>query len=268
MESWEEAVRWLRDQPDQSELVVASYFDDPLRAAADRYSRSSEWSAIRVLLPANVGRALDLGAGRGIASFALAQDGWQVTALEPDPSDLVGAGAIRALAQESGQRIEVVTEQGEALPFAEGCFDLVFGRQVLHHAADLHAICREAHRVLRPGGVFLAVREHVVSRPEDLPVFLQRHPLHYRYGGENAHPLSAYLDAIRSAGFRVDRVLNPWQSEINTFPESMLQIQRRLAQRLHLPTFLVSRTMLGWIGSWSNAPGRLYSFLATKGSHG
>ena len=42
-------------------------------------------------------QALDLGAGRGISSYALAREGWQVTALEPDPSMLIGAGAIRSL---------------------------------------------------------------------------------------------------------------------------------------------------------------------------
>ena len=50
------------------------------------------------------GQALDVGAGRGIASYALAREGFTVTVLEPDDSHLVGAGAIRSLAEEMACR--------------------------------------------------------------------------------------------------------------------------------------------------------------------
>ena len=41
------------------------------------------------MIPRKAGRALDLGAGNGILSYALAREGWSVTAVEPDPSALV-----------------------------------------------------------------------------------------------------------------------------------------------------------------------------------
>ena len=110
--SWEQAVQWLREKPDQQELVRACYFDDPLIEAAERFWQSVEWQSIAALLPHSKGRALDLGAGRGISSYALARDGWAVSALEPDPSNLVGAGAIRTLVQESGLPIEVGSVPG------------------------------------------------------------------------------------------------------------------------------------------------------------
>src|SRR5690606_27761961 len=119
MLTWEDAVQWLRSQPDQQELVRACYFDDPLHAAAERFWQSVEWQSIAAILTNSRGSALDLGAGRGISSYALARDGWHVTALEPNPSDLVGAGAIRALAQESALSIEVVSDYSEKLPFPD-----------------------------------------------------------------------------------------------------------------------------------------------------
>src|SRR5215475_2584404 len=170
--SWEEAVCWLRDQADQQELVRACYYDDPLLDAARRFAASDEWAATCSYLPRiPAGTALDLGAGRGIASFALAQDGWRVLALEPDPSELVGAGAIRSLAAQTGLPITVVERFGEELPFERDSFDLVYGRQVLHHAQNLPQLCREVWRVLKPNGLFIATREHVISWKSDLSIF-------------------------------------------------------------------------------------------------
>src|SRR5215471_1362441 len=99
--TWEDAVVWLRNQPDQRQLVLEAFYDDPLIRAAERYFLSSEWQAISALLKHRSGHALDVGAGRGIVSYALARSGFSVVALEPDPSAIVGAAAIRSLAAES-----------------------------------------------------------------------------------------------------------------------------------------------------------------------
>src|SRR6476620_6057541 len=92
--TWEDAVCWLRDQHDQRQLVLDAFYDDPLMSAADRYFACAEWTAILRLLHGRTGRALEVGAGRGIASYALARTGFAVTALEPGPSSIVGAAAI------------------------------------------------------------------------------------------------------------------------------------------------------------------------------
>jgi SAM-dependent methyltransferase len=262
--TWEEAVLWLRNQPDQAELVRACFYDDPLPAAAERYYASTEWAAVRRLLGNRRGAALDLGAGRGISAYALARDGWQVSALEPDPSSLVGAGAIRMLAQEAGLDIRVEQEWAESLPFADASLDLVHGRQVLHHARDLKQLCREAARVLRPGGLLIATREHVISQPGDLDAFLESHPLHKLYGGEHAYLLGEYLDAIRDSGLVLHKVLNPCQSDINLFPDTMMDLKARLGRRLHCPARMIPDLLLGWLGAKNDTPGRLYTFVGRK----
>ena len=262
---WEDAVVWLRSQIDQGELVRACFYDDPVLAAAERYYNGSEWRAVQQLLTDKRGGvALDLGAGRGIASYALASDGWKVTALEPDPSDIVGVGAIRSLVRDANLAINVVQGWGESLPFPDASFNLVHGRQVLHHAQDLNQICREIARVLKPGGLLVATREHVISTHQDLPAFLDSHPLHQRYGGEHAYPLGEYIDAIVSNGLTLRKVLNPYQSDINLFPDTMAALKRRLPRRYRLLAGWVPDLVLGWLGARLTIPGRIFSFVASK----
>lgn len=263
--TWEEAVLWLRAQPEQQELVRACFFDDPLLAAAERYHASTEWRAVRKLLPASPGQVLDVGAGRGIAAFALSKDGWVVTALEPDSSALVGAGAVRALAEQSGLPICVVEEWGESLPFPDASFDAVHARQVLHHARDLRALCMEVARVLRPGGVFIATREHVVDSPADLPSFFAGHPLHRLYGGENAFALKEYMRAMHESGLRLCKAFSPWESDVNLFPETKEGMRLRLRKKLFLPLpACVLDALLGWKSKRLRIPGRLYTFVSER----
>jgi SAM-dependent methyltransferase len=188
-----------------------------------------------------------------------------VTALEPDPSAVVGAGAIRQLAADARLSIEVVMEWGEALPFPDASFDLVYGRQVLHHAKDLSTLCAEMARVLKPGGIFLATREHVIFKDEDLPVFLAEHPLQRIYGGENAYRLREYKSAIERAGIRLTRVLNPWASEINLHPRSAGEIRELIHARLpFIPTFVIRPALLPRLGWLLRSPGTAYSFVGVR----
>lgn len=274
--TWENAVFWLRNQPDKRQLVMDAFYDDPLIAAAERYHGSDEWQAVSKLLHGRKGQALDIGAGRGIASYALAQEGFKVTSLEPDPSAIVGAAAIRGLAAEAVLPISVVEEFSESLPFSNSSFDVVFTRAVLHHTRDLDLACSEMYRVLRPGGLLIAVREHVISRESDLGQFLDAHPLHHLYGGEHAFLLDRYVGALSGAGFCPLEVLSPLRSPINLFPHTIDSLRDVVIDRISgripakgvwrmmLSSDKVFRSLLAVAERFDNRPGRLYSFVGHK----
>jgi SAM-dependent methyltransferase len=269
--TWEDAVRWFMAQPEHADLAKAAYFGDPLQAAK-RYQASAEFAEILKLIPKQTGRALDLGAGNGILSYALAKEGWQVTAVEPDPSSLVGAGAIRALGTEHGIKIDVIEAFGEAIPLEAAGFDLVVARQVLHHAHDLPSFCHEMARLVRSGGTIITLRDHVISNQGQLQAFLDGHPLHHLYGGENAFTLEAYRNALRGAGFAHIEEFHSFASVLNYDPKTQGDIRQKLAEKfgylkslgsiaLELIPFHIIANIAAKL---DRRPGRLVSFMCRK----
>jgi hypothetical protein len=131
-------------------------------------------------------------------------------------------------------------------------------------------------RVLRRGGIFVAVREHVISRESDLQAFLDDHPLHHLYGGEHAYLLDRYLGALRNAGFTPIEVLSPLQSPINFFPYTFDTLREAVVDRasqklpggpfwrMALGSDRVFAALLALASRFDNRPGRLYSFVAYK----
>src|SRR5262249_2512702 len=117
----------------------------------------------------------------------------------------------------------------------------------------------------------LAVREHVISRAEDLAAFLAGHPLHAMYGGENAYRLEEYQDGLRSAGLVIRRILGPFDSVVNYWPQTRAGLCRHWTRSL--PRWLrpLAAALLTVPGVWhlaariesrrADAPGRHYAFL-------
>jgi SAM-dependent methyltransferase len=273
--TWEEAVRWYRAQPGNETEIRSNYFDLPVLGAAERFAQSEEFAEVlRLLGPGNGKSILDLGAGNGIASYALAKNGWDVTALEPDESSEVGAGAIELIANDTRLPIKVVREFGERLPFADESFSAIHARQVLHHAHDLEGMVKELARVLRRGGLLLNTREHVIDRDDDLQLFRDTHPLHFLYGGENAYKIERYVKAFESAGLRLLQMWGPVESILNFFPGTEQERQITIRQIANHSCLRFGR-LLAWSERFratqlqnhtrnDSTPGRIYSFLVER----
>ena len=116
-------------------------------AHADAYERARPaWpeEAARWLVPDGAELVVELGAGTGKLTRALAVLGGRVVAVEPDPRML---GVLRGLG------LEGVEGSAEAIPFGDGAADAVVAGSSLHWF-ELDLALPEIHRVLRPGGRF------------------------------------------------------------------------------------------------------------------
>ncbi len=268
-----EAILYMRERPEYHDLLTDAYLLADADAEVERFASSVELSETLAVIPNLTGtRVLDLGAGTAMASRALAQAGAAVIALEPELDDVVGLGVLRRGG--GADSVLPVGGLGSAIPLADGSVDVVYCRQVLHHIADLPASLAECARVLRPGGHFVATREHVVDDDAQLAAFRADHPVHQLAGGEGAWSLDRYRDAIVGAGLELSHVLGPWDSLINAFPTV------RSASELARGPQIVVGQRLGPVGAsiaglpgirhalWRvlkrRKPGRLYSFVAEK----
>lgn len=95
-------------------------------------------------------RVLDVGCGPGIVTCAFAQRAASATGLDLVPAMLERA---RARAAELGvANVDWVADDLDPLPFADGSFDVVVTRFVLHHLEDPGSALGEVRRVLAPRG--------------------------------------------------------------------------------------------------------------------
>lgn len=288
MMTWEETIRFIRTQPEYKSLVEQSYLGEDLRSNVDRFKASEEFSEtlklIREFAPHAIS-ILDIGAGNGISSVAFALSGYEVRVVEPDPSATVGCGAIEILKKEFGiKNLMIHSSFGEKLPFENALFDIAYARQAMHHAGDLNSFIGEAGRVLKPGGLMLTIRDHVIFDESDKQEFLKTHPLQKFYGGENAFTGDQYSSAIRNAGFRIMNQLKYYDSVINYFPEKESEISKagnlmrenfRQSMRKRFGSWVVNFPFLQLLemisrfknGDWTDErriPGSMNSFIALK----
>jgi SAM-dependent methyltransferase len=202
--------------------------------------------------------------------------GYEVIAVEPDSSETVGCGAITIQKEKLNLvQLNVLKEYGEKISLADECCDVVYVRQAMHHASNLDNFMREASRILKKGGLFLGIREHVVYDAKDRLRFLESHPLQKYYGGENAYTENEYLNAINKAGLILKHVYKYFDTVINYYPvkSENLSLKIQLNKKIgRLSDYRVFQNLYKKI--WElrygkflderRIAGRMYSFVCVK----
>ncbi len=94
-------------------------------------------------------KVLEVGCGAGVDLARFARGGALVTGVD------LSAAAIdlaRANFEQQGLPGEFHVADAEALPFADGTFDLVFAHGIIQYTADSQRVVDECRRVVTPGG--------------------------------------------------------------------------------------------------------------------
>lgn len=283
--TWDETIRYIRTLPEHSVLVEKAYFDEDLHLNVRRFSESAEFKETLKIFEKykpNASKVLDVGCGNGISTINLALKGYNVSAVEPDKSDTVGAGAIKLLKEELNlENLEIFEDFAENIEFPNNFFDVVYVRQAMHHANNLDKFIKECVRVLKPSGLLLTTRDHVIYNEKDKEWFLSSHPLQKYYGGENAFTSIEYKNAFKKAGAKIIKELKYFDSIINYFPATTKEVLiLKNSNELRQKKKLINR--LGAIANnwfvWNlycllsgykplnetAIPGRIYSYIVIK----
>ena len=283
--TWEDTIIKIRKEDNYRKLVEQAYFDENLKLNVLRFSESKEFEeTLRVIkfYAPNASSIIDIGCGNGISAINFALKNFKVTAVEPDKSKTVGAGAIKELKEVYKlKNIDIFEAFAEEINFKSNSFDIVYVRQAMHHANDLDKFVKECVRVLKPNGLLLTIRDHVIYNDTDKKWFLNMHPLHKFYGGENAFTRNEYINAIENAGAKVLKEYKYYDSIINYFPkteeefeferkEGIIKQKKRLKNKIGIISSLpfvwdFYKLVTGYKPLNENiVPGRMYSYLARK----
>lgn len=184
-------------------------------------------------LLAGMGEAvvLDLGCGGGHVSYRAAPHVARVVAVD------VTAEMLRQVKKAASERglgnIETRQAAAEALPFAEGAFDVVLCRFSAHHWQDFAAGLREARRVLKPGGLAVFI-DTVAPNARVLDTHLQAMELLRDASHVRNYAVPEWVAELARAGFslreftlrRLRMEFPVWIARTQTPPEMAAAIRR------------------------------------------
>lgn len=174
------------------EAVGLDYDSNPDRfrsnvAAGEKYNLDGDVhpEAAEILAKEQLGPVLDMGCGEG--RFITAAEAYDLSVIALDQSATMLAAA-------TGDRV-----RGDAalLPFRSDSFGGVVALWMLYHLPDPRIAIAEAHRVLRPGGLFIAAAPGRYNDPELAHLFPPPQPATFE--AENGSELiEASFDTVET----------------------------------------------------------------------
>ena len=147
--------------------------------------------AVDLAAVTDVDRVVDVGCGPGTAARRAASKGADVVGIDPAPVMLKLARRL------TGARLRISWSEGaaEAIPVPDSSASVLWSISTVHHWSDLEAGLAEAHRVLAPDGLLVAIERRTLPGAKGLG----------SHGWTDAQA-RVFADASVAAGFAGARV--------------------------------------------------------------
>jgi SAM-dependent methyltransferase len=203
------------------ERVVEAQFGPRAKAYVESavHSQGADLEAMGTLAQ-NAELALDLGAGGGHVSYALARHARRVIAT--DLSSEMLAAVARTAREKRLSNIETAQAPAEHLPFEDETFDFVASRFSAHHWRDFDAGLREARRTLKRGGRAAFVDVYAPGQAL-FDTHLQAIELLRDHSHVRDYTSAQWLDTLGRSGFAVE-VCRTWRLRMD-FPVWIARMQ-------------------------------------------
>jgi ubiquinone/menaquinone biosynthesis C-methylase UbiE len=177
--------------------------DEWLRCVRDEFPQYLPFLKKRCRLQFR-GRILEIGAGAAWLSAELSKlpNVVQVVATDFSPKLLKEqAPRIFRLLKASSGKITRTPADFHQLHFADGTFDFVVCASALHDAVSIVRVLKEAARVLKPGGKFVAIREPVRPLLKSAARTARKRPDGV---GKRLYTLAEYRGFFSQAGLKLE----------------------------------------------------------------
>jgi len=146
-------------------------------------------------------RILDLGCGDGQLTLRLAATGANVTGVDVSP-EMIAAARARG--------VQADLASAESLPYSNRTFYAIFSNPALHWVRDHDAMLAEVHRILKPGGRFVAEfggHGNIAAIRAALIAVLEHHAFAGKEDNVNYYPTpEIYSRRLTQHGFSVERI--------------------------------------------------------------
>jgi SAM-dependent methyltransferase len=172
---------------------------------------------------------VELGCGTAYFSAWLAKRGARPVGVDVTPAQLASA---RRCMEGTGIEFPLIEANAEDVPLPDACFDLAVSEYGASIWCDSYRWIPEAHRLLRPGGRLVFMREGLlvilcaVEEPDSTSETLQRpqrgmHRIEWADGGVQFHlPHADMFRLLRDTGFEVEDLIElyaPGDAEIHEY---------------------------------------------------
>jgi SAM-dependent methyltransferase len=203
------------------ERVVEAQFGPRAKAYVESavHSQGADLEVIGALAE-GADLALDMGAGGGHVSYALARHARRVIA--SDLSSEMLAAVARTAREKGLGNIETVEAPAEHLPFEDETFDFVASRFSAHHWRDFDAGLREARRTLKRGGRAAFVDVYAPGQAL-FDTHLQAIELLRDHSHVRDYTSAQWLDTLSRSGFAIE-ACRTWRLRMD-FPVWIARMQ-------------------------------------------